>query len=325
MSLQNRSKIFAKLWSKKVKQPNCFIAGAPRCGTSALYRYLSEHPKVFMPEVKELNYFAEDFPNVQKIAFKSYEDYLKVFEKADENHIAIGDASPFYLFSTVAFEKMAEAIPDAKIIISLRNPVDFIHSYHRLNLSLLREDETDLEKAWNLQALRAQGKNLPTNTREPKLLMYGEVGLFGKYIENLYRFFPREQVKIILLDDLTTNTKAVYEYILDFLDVPSDGRTEFPRVNANFENKSRFLAKLFHPPLGSYRLFMKAISPFGVKFTKRVFLLYNYLERLNTTETSRVEMSAGFRAQLTAYFRADVEKLEKLIDRDLSIWQNKGT
>ena len=88
-----------------MKEPNFFIAGAPRCGTTALYTYLSEHKNVLMSEVKELNYFADDFPNMQKIDFKSYQGYLKTFVKADEKHIAVGEASPFYLFSEVAFNK----------------------------------------------------------------------------------------------------------------------------------------------------------------------------------------------------------------------------
>ena len=57
-----------------MKHPNFFIAGAPRCGTTALYTYLSMHPRIFMPEVKELHFFASDFPDVQKIAFRSVDD-----------------------------------------------------------------------------------------------------------------------------------------------------------------------------------------------------------------------------------------------------------
>ena len=303
-----------------MKRPNFFISGAPRCGTTALYTYLSEHPNIFMSEVKELNYFADDFPNVQKVAFNSPEDYLKVFADADERHIAVGEASPFYLFSKVAFENMHAFDPDAKIVISLRNPVDFIQSYHQLNLSLLREDEPDLAKAWDLQPLRRQGQRIPKSARQVDLLMYGEVGQFGKYVQRLFEIFPREQVKIILLDDLTRDTKSVYEDILAFLGVPSDGRTEFPQVNANFENKSQFLAKLFHPPQSVYKAFMKFISLFGVGFTKWVSVVYNRIERLNTTQTRRSQMDPALRARLAEHFRPDIELLAKLLERDLSAW-----
>jgi len=306
-----------------MKRPNFFISGAPRCGTTALYTYLSEHPHIFMPEVKELNYFADDFPNVQKIAFKTPEDYLKLFANADEHHLAVGEASPFYLFSGVAFENMHAFDPDARVILSLRNPVDFIQSYHQLNLSLLREDEPNLARAWDLQESRRQGQQLPKSAREPELLMYGELGKFSKYVRRLFTIFPQEQVKIILLDELATNTKEIYEDILDFLHVPSDGRKDFQRINANFENKSLVLAILFHPPQPVYQLFMKTISLFGIGFMKKVSVVYNRIERLNTTRATRSAMEAGLHARLTEHFRPDIESLAELLDRDLSMWLRK--
>lgn len=306
-----------------MREPNFIVAGAPRCGTTALHVYFSEHPQIFMPKVKELNYFADDFPNMQKIDFRTYDDYLSQFAEATEIHLGIGEASPFYLFSEVAFEKMHARLPNAKIIVSLRNPVDFVHSYHQLNVALLREDEKDLRKAWFLQDERKQGKSLPANLREATLLMYSELGKFSQYLERLFAIYPRGQVKIILLDDWKTNPKAVYEDLLAFLDIPSDGREDFRPVNASFENRSQFLAKIFHPSPRVYRAFMKGISLFGVGFMEWVSVIYNKIERLNTRSTKRTEMEPDFRAYLTAYFREDVQNLERLLGRDLSMWYNR--
>lgn len=303
-----------------MKRPNFFISGAPRCGTTALYTYLSGHPNIFMPEVKELNYFADDFPNVQKIAFKSPDDYLKLFANTEDHHLAVGEASPFYLFSNVAFENMYAFDPDAKVILSLRNPVDFVQSYHQLNLSLLREDEPDLARAWDLQNQRRQGHHLPKSAREPELLMYGELGQFSRYVRRLFAIFPREQVKIILLEELASNTNETYENILEFLRIPSDGRTDFHRVNANFENRSQFLARLFHPPQPIYRFFMKTISLFGIEFMKKVSVVYNRIERLNTTRATRSAMDPDLRARLAEHFRPDIENLARLLAQDLSMW-----
>ncbi len=303
-----------------MKQPNFFISGAPRCGTTALYTYLSEHPQIFMSEVKELNYFASDFPNVQKITFKSVDDYHKVFAKANERHLAVGEASPFYLFSQVAFQNMAAYDPNAKVILTLRNPVDFVESYHQLNLSLLREDQPDLAKAWDLQDLRRQGQHIPSGARQADLLLYGEVGQFGRYVERLLTIFPKEQVKVFLFDDLRADPRAVYEQLLAFIGVPSDGRVEFSPVNANFENRSALLARLFHPPQPVYQFFMRVISLFGVGFMKQVSVVYNRIERLNTTKTARKQMDPALRQRLQEHFRADIFKLSALIERDLSTW-----
>jgi hypothetical protein len=303
-----------------LKQPNFFISGAPRCGTTALYTYLSEHPRIFMSGVKELNYFATDFPNVQKITFKSVDDYHGVFAKAGPQHLGVGEASPFYLFSQVAFKNMFAYDPKARVILTLRHPVEFIESYHRLNLSLLREDEPDLAKAWDLQDLRRKGEHLPGSARQPELLMYGELGQFGRYVERLFSVFPREQVKIFLFDDLRADPRAVYEQTLAFIGVPSDGRQDFPQINANFENRSKLLARLFHPPQPVYQAFVKFIGLFGPGFMEKVSIFYNRLERLNTTRATRTTLNPALRARMLEHFSPDIQHLSALIGRDLSGW-----
>lgn len=304
-----------------MKQPTFFIAGAPRCGTTALYHYLNQHPQIFMSEVKELNYFAHDFPHVQKISFKSKEDYLKVFSKANSTHLAIGEASPFYLYSKIAFSNMRTFDPNARIILSLRNPIDFVQSFHQLNLSLLREDQKDLRKAWALQQQRLSGIKIPKSCRQPELIQYGELGLFGKYVEKLLEIFPRDQILIIIFEDFQKAPQTIYEEILRFIDVPSDGRLEFPPVNASFENRSKLMATLFHPPQFVYKPFMKFISLFGVNFMKGISVFYNRIEKLNVTQAKKAPLDPEFRKELQQYFKQDIEKLSKILARDLSEWQ----
>ncbi len=303
-----------------MKRPTFFISGAPRCGTTALYQYLSEHPHIFMSEVKETNYFASDFPHVQKVTYRTVDDYHKLFEKAGAEHLAAGEASPFYLFSKVAFQNMRAYEPKARVILSLRNPVDFVQSYHQLNLSLLREDEPNLARAWDLYELRKRGEHIPKSARQPELVLYQEVGQFGRWVEHLFDVFPRQQVKIYLFDDLAADSRAVYEDILSFIGVPTDGRTDFPPVNAGFGVKSPIMARLFHPPQFIYKPFMKFIGLFGAGFMKNVFQLYDRLERMNTTKTRRESLDPALRARMLAHFQPDIEKLARLIDRDLSHW-----
>jgi len=304
----------------KMKRPNFFVAGAPRCGTTALYTYLRQHPYIFLPAIKELHYFASDFSDIQKIAFKTDDDYLKIFAEANEQHLAVGEISPLYLYSEVALKRIKAFSPLAKIILVLRNPVDFVQSIHQLNLGLLREDEPDLAKAWELQDLRRRGQMLPSSCREPRLVLYGELGSFGKYVERLLEMFDRKQVLILFFDDLVADPKKVYETLLAFLDVPSDGRADFPAVNAGFEQKSKLLARIIHPPRGVYRVFMKIISMFGVNFMKNVNLFYNRIESLNVHRASRNAVDPSLRRILQSFFRNDIQKLAKLTSRDLSAW-----
>jgi hypothetical protein len=303
-----------------MRRPNFFIAGAPRCGTTALYTYLSEHPNIFLPEIKELHYFAPDFPGLHKIAFKSLDDYLQLFENATDQHLAIGEVSPLYLYSDVALEKIKEFNPLAKMILILRNPVDFVQSLHQVNVSLLREDEPDLAKAWELQDVRREGKMIPKGCRDAKLILYGELGLFGKYARKALDVFAREQVLFILFDDFVANPKAVYESILSFLEVPSDSRTSFPPVNANYRPRSKLVARIIHPPQPVYRSLMKILSLFGVGFMNKINVLYSKVETLNADRVPRAAIHPALRASLQRYFSQDIERLSGLIQRDLSAW-----
>lgn len=273
-----------------------------------------------MSEVKETNYFATDFPHLQKVTYQSVEDYHLLFRNASSKHMIAGEASPFYMFSKVAFENMKAYEPNAKVILVLRNPVDFIQSYHQLNLSLLREDVTDLGQAWDLYDVRKQGKHIPPSARQPELVYYQEMGCFAKHVRHLYAIFPQEQIRIYLFDELVTSPKNVYEDILSFIGIPSDGRVDFPRVNAGFVVKSSLMAKILHPPQFIYKPFMNLIGLFGPKMMKNIFLLYDRLEHLNTSESKRQKLPPELRARMLAYFRPDIEQLARLLQRDLSHW-----
>ena len=243
-----------------------------------------------------------------------------MFEAANENHLAVGEISPLYIYSKVALKNIKDFNPAVKVILILRNPVEFVQSVHQLNLSLLREDETDLAKAWDLQELRRHGKRIPAGCREPELIMYGELGRFGKHVEKVLEVFPREQVLIVLFNDFAKNPKQVYEEILSFLEVPSDGRQDFPPVNSNYEHKSKILGKLLHPPQAFYKAFMKLISLFGTRFMRLVSRIYNKVETLNARRISRSSIDPALYTRIQSYFREDIQKLSQLIKRDLSAW-----
>ena len=127
-----------------MKKPNFFIVGAAKCGTTSLYRYLRQHPDVFMPEQKEPNFFGSDlsyrFPRISQAR------YLSCFAKA-KGETRIGEATTIYLYSEKAAEEIKAFSPEAKIIIMLRNPVDVLYSYHSQQLYSGNEDIPDFEEA----------------------------------------------------------------------------------------------------------------------------------------------------------------------------------
>ncbi len=154
-------------------QPNFFIVGAPKSGTTALSDYLRDHPNIFFSEPKEPHYFAQDFEKYRLT--KTLEEYLSLFDESTPNHLAIGEGSVFYLFSSVALKKIYEFDPQAKIIVMLRNPVDLVYSFHSQQLFSADEDEQSFEKAWRLQGVRQQGKHIPRKNRNTNFLNYASI------------------------------------------------------------------------------------------------------------------------------------------------------
>src|SRR6188508_1581564 len=123
------------------KLPNFFIVGAPKAGTTSLYYYLKRHPEVFMSPIKEPNFFAYEETIKQNLYHKekgvgTLEEYKDLFAEANGRHKAIGEASVSYLFYPPVPERIKQMVPDAKIIISLRNPVDRALSHYYMEYKL---------------------------------------------------------------------------------------------------------------------------------------------------------------------------------------------
>jgi hypothetical protein len=298
-----------------MKKPNFFIVGAPKCGTTAISEYLREHRAIFMSQPKEPHFFAEDFVALRII--KSLDGYESLFQNATSEHLAVGEASVSYLYSSVAIRNIHQFNRDAKIIAMLRNPVDLVYSLHSQLVYTCHEDEKDFQKAWKLQAERRNGNRVPKHFHKAVYLQYAQVGRLGVQVERLLTIFPLEQVKLILLDDFIANPQAVYEDIISFLEVPSDGRSIFPRINENKRPRMSWLNNLTQAP------------PEVVRYTANVFKKFpgmkslnvrKKIQRLNAKREPRPPLPLAVRAELIDNFREDIDKLSRIVDRDLSDW-----
>jgi hypothetical protein len=297
-------------------KPNFFIVGAPKCGTTALYEYLRHHPNIFMSEVKEPHFFAKDLGSYPRI--KTLEDYTELFTRSTDRHSSVGEASVYYLRSAVALANIRAFNPEAKIIAMFRNPVDMVHSLHSQLLYWSEEVERDFEAAWRLQERRSRGLDLPPGSRGGFLVQYHEVGRFGTQTERVLSVFPAEQVKLILYDDFTASPASVYTDVVEFLKIPHDGRTEFPRINENKRARMSWLRQLYRkPPVvlkSTVRSLKQAVGE------EEIAGLQKKIVELNTVKERRPPLSAEFRAELVNTFRDEVSLLSRLMNRDLSHW-----
>jgi hypothetical protein len=298
-----------------MRLPDFYIVGAPKCGTNSLFYYLRSHNRIFMPGIKEPQFFCSDFPDIRQV--KSYRSYLELFRNVP-NTVVAGEASVWYLFSQTAIENILSANPKAKLIAMLRNPVDMCCSLHGQFLRGLREDESDFEKAWMLQELRAQGKKLPQYCPEPSHLQYRSVASFSSQIERLKRIVPASQQKVIIFEDFIADPKKHYESTLSYLGVPTDQRTVFPAVN-----EGRQLLDIWIKVLSAISAVVP--HPMGLR-VKQIAndIGIRPMEILNnfaTVKSKRPPLNPAFRRELLREFEADIRTLEELLGRSLSIWR----
>ncbi len=298
----------------KTVRPNLFVVGAPKCGTTSLYEYLRTHPRVFLPELKELHYLDSDFPNYGYI--KDHEEYFGLFSKAEEQHEIIGEASVFYMYSQVAASNISSIGSNVRIIIMLRNPVDMVQSMHSQLCFSFFEDEPDFWKAWCLQEKRSGGQCIPRECSTPEFLQYRKLAAFPGQVRRYFDVFGRDRVKVFLLDDLKKSPRGMYQEAVRFLGLPDDGKSEFPVVNANRRNRFEWIGKLArHPPFPLNHV-KRRLKLAGIKDTKA---MAKFLE-WNTKPESRAPISVEQREHLQCCFRDEVSELGELIQRDLGHW-----
>lgn len=296
-----------------MREPNFFIVGAPKCGTTAMYNYLSQHPDIFMPEVKEPHFFGSDIYAPYFIRDK--EKYLSIFSKA-KNEKRVGEASVWSLYSKHAASEIKACYPDASIIIMLRNPVDMIYSYHSQRLYNCTEDITDFEAALEAEGQRKQSLLLPKFPYPIHGLFYREIAKYTDQVERFLKVFDHKQVKIIIFDDFKANTNQSYKELLQFLEVDANFQPEIKVVNPNKLPRSTGFKKLLKQPPLPLQLIIRALLP---SKTLRTKLRTEILKR-NIKYVSRPPMNSQLRQRLQEEFFEDIERLSKLLNRDLTHW-----
>lgn len=218
-----------------------FIIGAPKCGTTSLARWLERHSNIFLSPIKEPHYFSTDLAN-RTVASSSA--YTRLFKSAGARHLAVGEASTWYLYSREAIPSIERSVDDPQYIVMTRDPVSMVHSLYRHNRRVLHEDQPTFEAAWRLQEQRAAGRNVPATCVEPAFLQYRAACSLGSLLERLYENVPKERVLHIPLECMQTDAGAEYRRVLRFLGVPDDGRDEFPPENAARGHRNRILQRV---------------------------------------------------------------------------------
>jgi len=285
-------------------RPDFVIAGAAKCGTSALFHYLRQHPDVFMPELKEPGFFSTDMPG----GIAALDEYLALFARAPR-HALTGEGSTRYVYSHVAIEHLIAHNPRVKVIVMLRNPVDAARSQHGYAYRYRHEAEADFERAWRMQELRGRSA-----ASHPVDYDYRATYLYAAQVRRVIRHVPAEQRLFLIYEEFFADPATHYARVLEFLGLPPLALAQFAVVNAAESVRSAGLERLARRPPGWLRALYRPVQPFLARAQLNPTTL---LGRLNWSRQPKGALHPEFRAELEQYFAADVAELEQLLGRSL--------
>ncbi len=228
-------------------QPDFLLVGAPKAGTTALHAALAEHPDVFVSSPKEPKYWlCDDAPppawrgpgdahSQQEWVWRRHE-YERLFRPARPGQLR-GESTPFYLWSRGAHRRIAEALPDVRLIAVVRDPIDRAYSNWMHLWSDGLEPVGDFEEAFALQDERVAAGWAP-------FWRYRELGRYGEQLAHLHRHVDPERVLVLRYRDIVDEPVATIDRACRFLGLREGLVGTIPR-----DNSRDFVAPGWRPQL----------------------------------------------------------------------------
>lgn len=302
-------------------KPNLFVIGAAKCGTTSLCHYLGQHPEIFISKQKEPLFFCSDQVHREPWREPDPERYLAMFEPGADRRWR-GEGSVWYLNSRIAPLRIRAYSPEARILILLRNPVDMVASLHAQFLFSGNETIRDLAEAYAAQQDRAEGRRVPWRAHMPDGLQYRELARYAGQVERILETFPRQQVKVLIFEEFFADVAAGYREVLDFLDVDTGFAPDFAVRNERHQLRSVTLQRLLMKLPELWRPAGQDAGP----LQRRLEQLRARLLLFNTSGAGRRSgVTPALRRRLHEDdFAQDIARLERLLDKDLSIWRAKN-
>ena len=298
--------------------PNFLILGAAKAGSTSLYRYIGQHPDVFMSPSKEPDFFVwagknvdirgPEAERVRQRVVPHLADYRELFGAANRE-TALGEASTAYLYTPDAPLHIRKHIPEAKLIAILRNPIDRAYSAFLHARRAGYEPLADFEEALAAEPIRIRD-------RWGGLTHYTTVGMYAQQLERYTSVFPQEQIRIYLYEDMVRDPCAVVQDAFGFLDVDPTFEPHIMRPqNKGVVVRSRRLHSLMS--LEKTRSIARHLLPSGLRSS-----LYFAIRRRNRLPIDPIRPQV--RASLAHLFEPEIARLSRMLGRDLSPWLESG-
>ena len=267
--------------------PQFVIIGAARSGTTTISRYLRAHPDVFMAQEKEVHFF-----DVDETYALGVDWYKGRFAAARPDQIT-GEATPAYMEKPEAVTRMAEVVPEARLIAILRNPTERAYSMYWL------------ARAWGAEA-REPEQALHEAMRNPgsseRASQY--IGSYVEQLQHVRRFYPASALMTLIFEDFSAHPDETVGRICEFIGV--DPRL-LPKQVGRFRNEPR-------------RVLSPKVHAFGERVRARNVRVGERILLLNSRKVNPPPMNDQLRSELVEYFRPHNNALSQWLGRDLSDW-----
>ncbi|MDH3670788.1 MAG: sulfotransferase domain-containing protein [Gammaproteobacteria bacterium] len=284
--------------------------GAARCGTSWIANILRSHPKICVSEPKEIRYFNRYVLPVSKAKGKVNSNcdrdlawYLDRFRHAREGQLR-GEYSPIYLYDEAAASAIKSCFPDVKLIACLRNPADRAYSHYWLHRGSSVLGNIAFERA--LQQEEA----------------YVGMGLYAKQLKRYLARFDRDQLLVLIFEELIRNPAIEMRRLFEFLGVTLELELDFSRYGINQRAKVRSRA-LKRAAFSVSWLLVNARLSMVVDWFRKMGV-HTLLTSINSAPLRYPPMAEATRLRLMEIFNEDIAELENLLERDLSQWRVLG-
>lgn len=298
--------------------------GFSKCATSWIAKILEEHPDVFLPKTKELHFFNNRQGNYDK----NLSNLQKYFVDSNESQI-LGEFTPRYIISHKAITRIKCHFPEIKIIVSLRDPIDrMISQYKYFIFDKKKENDFNF-----LSAIESFYYN-----------DYIEKSLYSKHLEHLFKVFQREQILVLLYNEIKDNPKGTVKKIYNFLGVDSKFIPQSLSKKVN-RTKSTSLEEVsfFYNTINKYLSNLRYATNFQNKKDQRIFKLmkhYNFFKKILTFIDHNPNLVFFLEKKLLSithpieinqkdiqyfyqkYFEKDISLVESILNIHLNEWKN---
>ncbi len=286
--------------------------GMPKCGTSWISSNLTNHPQVYIPPEKEINFFNEQYWKEDIPVARNYQRgigwYESFFKKAPVGKLK-GEFSVTYMVDKPAVYRIRRHFPDVKILIALRNPPDMVQSlYWWFKTTSSYKYHTDNFDQAVQEKVESDGRFW--------------MGYYSRFLETIYHTFPYQNIHIVILDDIKNNPSTTFKEICNFLQIENQVSTKHlaRKVNSAITVKSKTIKNLAVIWMNLLKdLKLKKIYSF-IKTSRTISSIYR---QINMKSYKYPQMNKKTRVKLNSWYQEDIIKVGKIINRDLSAWYNQ--